>query len=49
MQGSTSTSKAATKVPTETVLKTGAGVACESLQITTTIKLTIQKGLQLAL
>ena len=31
MQGSASTSKAATKVPIETVLKTGAGVACESL------------------
>ena len=49
VQGSASTSKAATKVPIETVLKTGAGVACESLQITTTIKLTIQKCLQLAL
>ena len=33
---SASTSKAATKVTIEIVLKTGAGVACERLQITTT-------------
>ena len=45
---STSPSKTATKVPTEIVLKTGAGVACQRLQINATNKLTIQKCFQLA-
>ena len=44
---SASTRKAATKIPIETVLKTGADIACERLQITKTNKLTILKRLQL--